>query len=262
MELELTGRRALVTGGSRGIGLAIARRLADEGCDLAICARGEADLGAADRELAGLGARCVTIRADVSLPEGASEVVERAAAGLGGLDLLVANVGAAIGPPRFLDTTPDHWLETYRLNVVHAVAAVRAAVPYLQERGGAVVAISSVSGARPGPWPQYGTAKAALCHLAALQPELAPLGIRLNVVSPGSVPFAGGAWDRYRAAEPDAFAAFVERDLPWGRLGTPEEVADVVVFLLSKRASWVSGAVVSVDGAQDRPSPYPTADDH
>ncbi len=262
MDLGLAGRKAFVTGGSRGIGREIACRLAEEGCDVAICARGQADLAEAEREVTALGARCLAIPADVSDPGAAAAAVDHAAAGLGGLDLVVANVGAAIGPPRFLETTPEQWLATYRLDVVHVVAVLRAAVPHLRERGGAAVAISSVSAARPGPWPQYGAAKAALAQIAALQPELAPLGVRLNVVSPGSIMFEGGGWDRYRAAEPGPFAEFVGRELPWGRLGTPAEVADVVAFLLSDRASWVSGAIVPVDGAQGRPSPYPEHDDH
>ena len=135
---------------------------------------------------------------------------------------------------------------------------IRAAVPHMQARGGgSAVTISSISGWKPGPSAQYGAAKAGEIFLAAaLAWELAAQRIRVNTVSPGSIMFAGGGWSRFREREPDRFAEFQRREFPWGRLGTAEEVADVVVFVLSDRAAWINGANIAVDGAQGRPTAF------
>jgi 3-oxoacyl-[acyl-carrier protein] reductase len=144
---------------------------------------------------------------------------------------------------------------TLDLNVVHAAVAARAATPLMRAAGGgAIVLIASISGLRPQPRAQYAAAKAAEIHLAvSLGRELGPDGIRVNAVSPGSILFPGGGWDRRRANDPEAFEAWVRAEFPLGRLGTVEEVADVTAFLLSPRASWISGTNVVVDGAQNQP---------
>jgi 3-oxoacyl-[acyl-carrier protein] reductase len=154
------------------------------------------------------------------------------------------------------ETTGADWATTFALNTGHAATLARAATPHLRARGGgALLLISSISGHRPQPRSQYAAAKAAMSHLAAsLARELAGDGIRVNALSPGSILFPGGSWDRRREADPEALAAWVERELPFGRLGTLDEVADVAAFLLSARASWVSGADLVVDGAQNAPS--------
>jgi 3-oxoacyl-[acyl-carrier protein] reductase len=255
MDLELTGRRALITGATRGIGRAIAERLAAEGCALAICARDEDELARAADELRGRGVTVHTGAVDVTDAPALERFVAEAGEALGGLDLLVANAGGAAGEARVEDTDAEAWRVTLELNVVHAAVAARAATPLMRAAGGgAMVLIASISGLRPQPRAQYAAAKAAEIHLAvSLGRELGPDGIRVNAVSPGSILFPGGGWDRRRANDPEAFEAWVRAEFPLGRLGTVEEVADVTAFLLSPRASWISGTNVVVDGAQNQP---------
>jgi 3-oxoacyl-[acyl-carrier protein] reductase len=254
VDLNLADKVALVTGGTRGIGRAIATRLAEERCAVAICGRTRADLDKATAELQEVTGRIFGTTADVTEPGATERFVSEAAKALGGVDLLVPNVGGLAGGG-LLDSTPDDWVRTFDMNVLHAARAIRAAVPYMRERGGgAVVIIASISGWKPQPGAQYGAAKAAEIYLAsALARELAP-DIRVNTVSPGSILFPGGGWERFAAQQPQRFQEFQERDFPAGRLGAPEEVADVVAFLLSGRARWINGANIAVDGAQGRPS--------
>lgn len=253
MDLELAGRRALVTGGTRGIGRGIVERLVQEGCAVALCARSADAVDAAVRDLRASGATVVGGAVDVRDEAALAAFVGKAATSLGGLDLVVANAGGSAGPPTGADAA--QWREALDLNVVHAVTLIEAARPHLVASDAAsVVVVASISGSRPQPSPQYAAAKAAEIALAAsLARELGPLGIRVNSLSPGSILFDGGGWDRRRTGDPDAFAAFLERELPHGRLGTVAEVADVAAFLLSPRASWISGTDVIVDGAQNAP---------
>ena len=257
MDLELTGRRALVTGATRGIGRAIAERLAAGGCAVAICARAGAEGARAGEALRERGATVHGASVDVTEADALERFVAEAGDALGGLDLLVANAGGAAGGALLVDpeTDADAWRRTLELNVVHAAVATRAAVPLMRAAGGgAVVFIASISGLRPQPRAQYAAAKAAEIHLAvSLGRELGPDGIRVNAVSPGSILFPGGSWERRRTDDPGAFEAWVRAEFPLGRLGTAEEVADVVAFLLSARASWISGTNVVVDGAQNQP---------
>jgi 3-oxoacyl-[acyl-carrier protein] reductase len=261
VELGLRGKIGLVTGGSRGIGRAIAGRLVAEGCHVAICGRGREALEQAVGELAaGAGpaaARVHGVVADVTRPGEVERFVAESAATLGGVDLLVANVGGSAGGT-LLESTDDDWKQTFELNLFHAVRAVRGAVPHMRARGaGSVVIISSISGWKPAPRAQYGAAKAGEIFIAgALAWELAPWRIRVNTVSPGSILFPGGGWERFRREHPERFEEFERREFPWQRLGTAEEVANAVVCLLSDHASWINGANIPVDGGQGRPSAF------
>lgn len=257
MDLQLVGKAALVTGGSRGIGRAIALGLAAEGCSVGICGRDLDDLNRTAGELRNHRATACSIIADVGQEDEVERFITEAAATLGRVDLLVVNAGSNAGERRFIDSTPQEWRRTFELNLGHAARAVRACVPHMKRAGGgAVVIIASISGWKPAPYPQYGAAKAAEIYLAVeLGRELAAERIRVNAVSPGSIMSPGGDWDSFRDRAPERFEQFIERDFPLGRLGTPEEVADVVTFLLSDRASWISGAHICVDGAQSRATP-------
>jgi 3-oxoacyl-[acyl-carrier protein] reductase len=253
MDLLLQDKVALVTGGSRGIGRSIALRLAAEGCRVAICGRTLATLEQTQQELAALAEARFTV-ADVTQPQQIEQFVAETVSKWGRIDLVVANAGGSVGG-NLLDSTAADWQQTFNLNLFHAVHLIRAAVPHMQA-GGSVVIISSISGWKPTrSGAQYATAKAAEIHLAGvLAQELASRQIRVNTLSPGSILFPEGGWERYQTNHPDKFAKFEQEEFPWQRLGRPEEVADVAAFLLSERARWINGANIPVDGAQGRPS--------
>ena len=257
MDLGLEGKVALVTGGSRGIGRSVALRLAAEGCKLALCARGTEMLEQTLGAVRAVGAEAIGRVADVRSRGAVEAFVEAAVAEFGTIDIVVNNVGGAAGGASLLETDDEDWIETFDLNLFHAVRMTRAALPHLQQGGGAVVIVSSISGWKPGPKSQYGAAKAAENFLAgALALELAASGVRVNSVAPGSILFPGGGWEDFKEEQPEEFARFEARELPAGRLGRPEEVADVVAFLVSERATWVNGAMIPVDGAQGRPAAF------
>jgi NAD(P)-dependent dehydrogenase (short-subunit alcohol dehydrogenase family) len=256
MDLGLRGHRVLITGGSRGIGFAVAEALAAEGAAVGLVARDAAGLAEAARRLAPRGVPVATAAADVADVPQLKQAVADIAAALGGLDRLVANAGGTVGRGNLTSARDGDFTATFALNAGHAAELIRAGLPHLRAAGGgAVVIISSVTGMRPAPRTAYAAAKAAEIHLAATAAqELAPAGVRVNCVSPGSILFPGGGWETFQRENPEDFAAFLRTQFPFGRLGTLPEVAGVVAFLLSDRASWVSGANVSVDGAQIYPS--------
>ncbi len=253
MDLGLTGKVAMITGASRGIGKTIALGMAAEGCRLSLCARGREDLDEAVRELRAGGAEVLGSCLDVTDENEARGWFEETRDRYRGIDVLVNNVGGS-RPGGNLSASSNDWQRGFSLNFFSALDLCRLVVPAMQERRrGCVINIASIYGREWGGPMTYNAAKAAMISLSKeMARELAPQGIRVNSVAPGSILFPGGSWDRRQKENPEDIAAFVQRELPAGRFGTPREVADVVVFLASDRANWISGACINVDGCQSR----------
>lgn len=246
MKIDLSGRRALVAGASRGIGLAIAESFAAAGADVALCARQASALEAAAASLRGSGRRVSARSCDLARAGEVRAWVEAAAQELGGIDILVNN---ASGFGRSDDEAD--WERSVQIDLMAPVRASRAALPWLEKQGGSIIHISSIAGLGASVrTPPYGAVKAAVMEYTQTQAAaLAGKRIRVNCIAPGSIYFEGGLWEANRLDNP----ALYERTLaaiPGGRYGTPEEIANVATFLASDRASWVTGQTIAVDGGQ------------
>jgi 3-oxoacyl-[acyl-carrier protein] reductase len=262
MDLELKGRKAIITGASKGIGFATAKLLADEGVDVAICARTAADVEKAVGELKAKGVNAIGDAVDVTNADAYASWIDSAARRLGGLDIFVHNVTASPSTPGMRG-----WQLAYETDIMGAVRGVEAALPHLkqspaaQARNAAIVMISSISGVMskvipaPGAY-AYGTAKAAIISYGAqVSKDLAKLGIRVNIISPGPIYFEGGPWDRIKQRMPQAHTAALETCVI-GRLGAPEDIANAVAFLASPRSGFTVGQNLHIDGGYMQHVPF------
>jgi 3-oxoacyl-[acyl-carrier protein] reductase len=244
---EFTGRRVAIMGGSRGIGRSIALGFARAGAAVAICARGAEALEATRAELEAAGAATYAATADLASAADIARFIPDAAAALGGINVLVNNA-SGFG----LRDDEESWAASIHVDMMAVVRASQAAIPYLERAAeGAIVNITSISAMRATKRnPPYGAIKAAVIHYTASQARmLAARGIRANAVAPGSIEFPGGTWERRRTEDPALYNSTMAQ-LPFGRMGTPDEVADVVLFLAGAKARWVTGQTIVVDGGQ------------
>jgi 3-oxoacyl-[acyl-carrier protein] reductase len=247
MDLQLKGLKALVTGGTKGIGRAIAERFAMEGADVAICARNATEVAETVAALKAMGVNATGAAVDVSDSEALKAWVAKAGAELGGLDIVVPNVSALSVQPG-----EESWRNAFQIDVMGTLATIDAALPLLEKSKAAsivpIVTVSAVEGSEMGAGGPYGPLKASLlAHIKYVAPGYVRKGIRINAVSPGSIYFKGGVWHMIEQGMPDLYKTMLERN-PMGRMGRPEEVANVVVFVASPMASFMSGTNVVVDG--------------
>lgn len=247
MELGLSGKAVAITGASRGIGLATARAFAREGAHVAICARREEGLREAEKALQGVGGTVHAAVCDVADKEALEGFLDGARSALGALHVLVNNA-SGFG----IQDDEEGWRRSFEVDVMGSVRASWKAAPLIAEDGGgAILHVSTISALQPAAMnPPYGALKAALLeHVQTLAVKLAAQKIRVNAVAPGSIEFPGGSWDQIKKAAPHIYEATKKR-IPWKRHGTPEEVANAIVFLCSDAASWITGQTLVVDGGQ------------
>jgi len=248
VDLGLKGKVAVVTGASTGIGRAIANGLAAEGADVAICARREGPLRDAEAALAKHGTAVYASTCDVADGAALEAFLAACKQRFGRVDILVNNASG------FGVTDDDAgWDASISVDLLASVRAARSVTPWMVEGGGgSIIFIASVSGLEAGWGPPYAAAKAAVISFSkTLAIKLAPKGIRVNTIAPGSIEFPGGRWEQQKENNRARYDSILN-SVPWGRLGRPEEIADVALFLASARASWVTGACISVDGGQHK----------
>ncbi|MCM8797735.1 MAG: SDR family oxidoreductase [Candidatus Omnitrophica bacterium] len=258
MELNLKDKYALVTGGTHGIGKAIALALADEGCSVAVCSRTSSRIAETERELKAKGANYLAIHADVTLKKDIDRVFKTIINKWDTLHILVNNVGGGgrWGEEDIEATDERVWQEVYDKNVTTAIRFIKLAIPYMRrQKWGRIITITSIYGREAGGRPWFNiakTAQTALMKNLALKKDIVRYGITFNSVAPGSIMIPDTGWDKERKKNPIAFKRFVRQNFPLGRLGTPEEVASVVVFIASEKASLVNGASILVDGGESK----------
>ena len=248
MDLRISGKVAVVGGASRGIGFAIAKGLAYEGAKVVIAARGKNALLAAGMEIQAAGAEVLSVVCDLSDDSSVKSMMAKTFEQFGRVDIVVSNASAlSVGPER------SDWDASLSVDLLGAVRLVESAIPKMREqKSGSILFVSSGSGveATPGVDFAYTSVKAALnAYAKKLAVVEAVNGIRINAILPGSTEFPGGVWDIMREQNP-TFYELARASIPFGRMGTPEEVADAAVWLVSERASWVTGVALSVDGGQ------------
>ncbi len=244
MDLELKGKKAIVTGGSRGIGKCVAQTLVNEGAEVGICARNEEEVKAAVDSLSSGGSKVIGAVADVGDSDSYKAWITSAIEDLGGLDLFVANVSAGGG-----NNTEEGWKANFEVDVLGTVRGIETVTPALSDSKGSVVIISTTTAIENGPGAgAYGAMKAALINLSSAKAqELAPQGVNCNVVSPGPIYIEGGAWNFIKDNMEDFYKATLSA-IPAGRMGAAQDVANAVVFLGSPAASYITGTNIVIDG--------------
>ena len=255
MDLGLSGKVAMITGGSHGLGKQAAECLAREGCKVSICARGEEQLDAALAEFRAKGYPACGTQADVTIEGDAVRFYDDTIANLGQPDILVNNVGGRRGSVLLEETTMEQFREGLEVNLISAVRLTAMVLSHMKGQGwGRIINISSIYGREHGGSIDYMTAKAGLIafskHLAL---QLAPINVRVNCIAPGSIDFPGSSWDRFQKNNtPEVVAEFIARNLPAGKFGWPEPIGEAVAFLASDRADLITGACINIDGGQSK----------
>jgi len=248
MDLQLKGKNAIVTGGSKGIGRSIALNLAEEGSNVAICARGEDALKKTEKELLEKGVKVIALTCDVGNTKQLDDFLDQVKEQFGTIDILVNNVSALSLGDDYSD-----WETSINVDLLGSVRGTRKVIPWMLEAGsGNILFISSVSGLEAGSPPAYAAAKAAIISYSkTMAIQLAPKNIRVNTLAPGSVEFPGGLWEMAKTQNPPLYE-WALNAIPSGRLGTPDEIGKVATFMVSPCASWVVGTCLAVDGGQHK----------
>lgn len=248
MDMGLKDKVAIISGASRGLGRSFALGLAAEGCHVTLMARGEEALKNTAREVEAAGVRAVPVVGDVTSPSDCERAVQAAVYAFGSVDVLVNNAGGGGGADK-----DEAWQQAFEVNVLAAARLTRLSTPHMAASGGgSIISISSIWGREAGGAMVYNAMKAAMIsHAKNMALQLAPQSIRFNSVAPGSILFPGGGWARRQEADPEGTEQ-IRLGIAMGRFGTPEEVANLVVFLASPRASWITGACINIDGGQTK----------